>query len=101
DRQRAGDRDALALPATELMRILIVEILHRRQIDQPKQLVDSLAGVASIAHQVMAEQWRRQGLGNRARWIQRRIRILVDQLNSGAILFPAAAFQAPDIAATK
>ena len=49
DRERAGDRDALALSAGELVRVLARDVLRRHEPDRLQQLVHALADLLLAA----------------------------------------------------
>ena len=87
DRQRAGDRDALPLPAGELVRITLR--CCGREADRAEQLAHACrAAVRSVM------PWKRSGsasdIAHRHARVERRVRVLEDHLH------PAA--QRPDLA---
>jgi hypothetical protein len=77
----AGDRYALALPATEVVRIGVQEVRRRRQADLLQQLRGALLGRTPMRHELMLEERCREGLVDRADRVERGVGILVDDLH--------------------
>ena len=94
DRERARDRDALALAARELVRILRRDLVGRDEPDALEQLVDALRRRASRGTTL----WMRSG---RSMWwrigldrVQRAERVLEDDLHLRAVVQDVAAGRA-------
>src|SRR5215218_6137778 len=70
-RERPGDGDALALPARELVGMLLQEFFRGRQPDRLEQLVDPALELGARLHELVAPQGRAQDLRHVAYRVQR------------------------------
>src|SRR5215213_9931100 len=77
-RERAGDSDTLALPAGKLVRVAIHIV--RVEADFPEQFGDALASLFLISYSVN-NQWFRDDIAHAHARIERRVRVLKDNLH--------------------
>ena len=85
DGQRAGDRDALALPARELVRVLLRDLVGRHETDAREQLAHAAVDRAARADAV-DQQRPRDVVVDALDRIERRERILEDHLDVRAVV---------------
>src|SRR5438876_11854724 len=81
------------------MRIFRDEVLRRRQVDALQELVHRRERLPSRAGLLVAEERRREGLKYGARRVERRVRVLMDELHSLAEACQVSAFRLPDVLA--
>ena len=84
DRQRAGDADALALPAGELVRVAVDEA--RVQADQRQQLLHPRAHRLPPSPQVVDLDRLGDDVADRHARVERGVRVLEDHLHVAAHL---------------
>ncbi len=79
--ESAGDGDALALTATELVRVAIFRIWRQSHLGEEflHPILDRLAGAVAIHHQGLGDS-----IADAPPWAQRRPRILKHRLHSAA-----------------
>src|SRR5207244_9475921 len=81
DRERARDRDTLALSARKLMWIFGDEVVRWREVDPLEELADRGEGLAAAACLLVSIDRGRERLEDRARRIECGIGILADTLH--------------------
>src|SRR5207247_9039728 len=81
DRERARDRDTLALSARKLMWIFGDEVVRWREVDPLEELADRGEGLAAAACLLVSIERGRERLEDRARRIEWGIGFLVARLH--------------------
>ena len=96
DRERARDRDALALAAGKFVGVAAHET--RLEPDQPQQFLDPRAAFVRW-HEVMQRQWLAEDLSDRHARIERGVRVLEDDLRLPAERAQCAGVEAEQVTA--
>jgi hypothetical protein len=99
DRQRSGDGEALSLTSTELVRVLVQELLCRRQIDQLEQFDDATLCLLSTPSEAMVFERSGQRGEDGSKRVERGVGVLVDDLDGTAKRSERVAVCPPDVAA--
>ena len=96
ERQRAGNRDALALPARKLMRVAVRRLGGQAHLfQQPAHTLFGLVG----RHQLVDEQRLHHRIAHRQARVERGIRVLEHELDVTPQRLQRGAFQRRDVAA--
>jgi hypothetical protein len=96
DGERARHRHTLPLPAAELVRVLGNHITRRRQIDDFEQFERARFGGDAVLHLVVAQQRRGDDVADRLCRVERRVRVLMDDLHRLAVTAEGGAVEALD-----
>ena len=99
-RERARDRHALSLPTGKLVWIFEEEVRGRRQANALEQRDHRGAGGAPVCLLVLGERWRER-LRDRAGRIQRRVGILMDELDRASKAREIFTLLLPDVGPLK